>query len=967
MKQTLAITRKELNNYFGSPMALIFVGVFLAATLFTFFWVDAFFARGTADVRPMFRWMPILLIFLVAALTMRQWSEEQQSGTLEILLTLPARPVQLVLGKFLGVMALVVVALALTLFLTLTVSLLGNLDWGPVLGGYLAAILLAAAYAAIGLFVSSRTDNQIVSLILTVLVGGLFYLVGSAAVTDFAGDNLAEILRAFGAGSRFESIERGVIDLRDLVYSLSLAALFLTLNVISLDSKRWSQGENTVAYRTSLLLTALLIVLNLIALNVWLFPLSGARLDLTEQKEYSLSPATRDLLNQLQEPLLIRGYFSEKTHPLLAPLVPRIRDTLEEYRIASNGRVVVEIIDPLQDPEKEAEANQTYGIQPTPLQAADRYGASVVNAYFDILIRYGDQNEVLNFRDLIEIQPYRSGQIDVRLRNLEYDLTRAIKKTVYGFQSLDAVLASIEEPVKLTLLVTPDTLPEGLAETPDTIQKVADEIAANSDGKFTFETLNLDDPNSPLTRQNLIDQGVRPFPVSLFSDQSYFLHMILQIGDEGQVLFPSGDLSEADIRTTIESALKRSSSGFLKVVGLWTPPDIPQPDPFGGQQPSFKQYNTIADQLRQEYTVRPVDMSNGQVPTGIDVLLVIAPQGMSDKERYAIDQYLMQGGAVIVAAGNYIFNPDPYTGNLGVQLVEDGIRDMLVSYGLTVEQAMVMDPQNEPFPIQISRDLGGMQVREIQAIDYPFFVDVRPDGMDRESPVLASLPAVTMNWVSPVVVDEQKNAEREVTVLLESTPASWLRTNTEVNPNPQLPDLGFSPEGEQKSYPLAVSVQGVFESYFKDKPSPLETTESEEDSLVEEATTEETAETTPGAVGTIETSPENARLVVIGSAEFLNDIVFNLSSNLGGDRYLNSLQFAQNTVDWAVEDLDLLTIRSRGTSARLLNPLEETDQRFWEIANYVVALLALIGLGVLWHIRRQNEQPIELAPRDELS
>ena len=656
MKQTLAITRKELNNYFSSPMALIFVGVFLAATLFTFFWVDAFFSRGIADLRPMFRWMPILLIFLVAALTMRQWSEEQQSGTLEILLTLPARLVQLVLGKFLGVMALVVVALALTLFLTITVALLGNLDWGPVLGGYLAAILLAAAYAAIGLFISSRTDNQIVALILTVLVGGLFYLVGSRGITDFAGNNLAEILRAFGAGSRFESIERGVIDLRDLVYYLSLAALFLTLNVISLDSKRWSQGQNTAAYRTSLIVTALLIVLNLIALNVWLFPLTRARLDLTEQKEYSLSPATRDLLNQLQEPLLIRGYFSEKTHPLLAPLVPRIRDTLEEYRIASNGKVVVEIIDPLQDPEKELEANQTYGIQPTPLQAADRYGASVVNAYFDILIRYGDQSEVLGFQDLIEIQPYRSGQVDVRLRNLEYDLTRAIKKTVYGFQSIDAVLASMEEPVKLTLLVTPNMLPESLAETPNTIQKVAGEIAADSNGKFTFETVNPDDPNSPFTRQNLIDQGVKPFPVSLFSDQSYFLHMLLQIGNKGQILFPSGDLSEADIRTTIESALKRSSPGFLKVVGLWTPPDIPQPNPMGGQQPSFKQYNTIAEQLRQEYTVQPVDLSNGQTPSGIDVLLVIAPQGMSDKERYAIDQYLMRGGAVIVAAGNYIFN-----------------------------------------------------------------------------------------------------------------------------------------------------------------------------------------------------------------------------------------------------------------------------------------------------------------------
>jgi ABC-2 type transport system permease protein len=110
--------------------------------------VETFFARGIADVRPLFRWMPVLMILLVAALTMRQWSEEQRSGTLEVLLTLPVSPWQLVLGKFLAVLALVAVSLALTLFLPITVSLLGNLDWGPVIGGYLAAILLAGAYAA---------------------------------------------------------------------------------------------------------------------------------------------------------------------------------------------------------------------------------------------------------------------------------------------------------------------------------------------------------------------------------------------------------------------------------------------------------------------------------------------------------------------------------------------------------------------------------------------------------------------------------------------------------------------------------------------------------------------------------------------------------------------------------------------------------------------------------------------------
>lgn len=313
MKQILAITRKELDGYFGSPLSVIFIGTFLAVCLFVFFTTETFFSRGIADIRPLFTWMPLLLIFLLAALTMRQWSEEQRSGTLEVLLTLPIKPVQLVLGKFLAVMAMIVLALVLTLPLPITVSLMGNLDWGPVFGGYLAAILMASAYAAIGLFVSSRTDNQIVSLIVTILLGGFFYLVGTGGVTEFFGAGIGEILRAIGTGSRFESIQRGIIDLRDLVYYLSLAGIFLTLNTLSLDSKRWSMKQT--AYRTARILTSVLVIANLVLVNVWMYPLNRLRADITQNKDYSISQVTRDLLGDLSEPLLLRAYMSNRTHP----------------------------------------------------------------------------------------------------------------------------------------------------------------------------------------------------------------------------------------------------------------------------------------------------------------------------------------------------------------------------------------------------------------------------------------------------------------------------------------------------------------------------------------------------------------------------------------------------------------------------------------------------------------------------
>jgi ABC-2 type transport system permease protein len=959
MKQSLSITRKELEGYFGSPMALIFVGVFLAATLFSFFWVDTFFARGIADVRPLFSWMPLLMILLVAALTMRQWSEEQRSGTLEVLLTLPVSTIHLVLGKFLAVMALVAVALALTIFLPITVEMLGNLDWGPVFGGYLAAVLLAAAYTAIGLFISSRTDNQIVALILTVLLCGIFYLAGSSGVTDFFGDNAGEVLRAIGSGSRFESIQRGVVDVRDLLYYLSLTGIFLALNVISLDSKRWSVGERTLSHRRGAALTTVLVVLNLALLNVWAFPLHGLRLDLTAQREYSLSQTTRDILNNLQEPLLIRGYFSAKTHPLLAPLVPHIRDMLEEYEIASAGMIELDIIDPATDPDKEAEANQVYGIQPMPFQVAGRYETSVINSYFDILLRYGDQNVVLNFSDIIEVESGRD-EINVRLRNLEYDLTRAIKKVVYGFQSVESVLAALDAPAELTVFITRDALPEWLADVPETIEKVGQEIASESNGKFTYTMIDPDSPDSPVTRQELYDTyGLQPFAVSIFSEGTYYLHLVLQVGDQAQLVYPSGEMSEADVRTAIEAALKRSAPGFLQVVGLWTPPAVPTQDMFGQVQQPLSSWEQIGEYLSQEYEVRDVDLSTGRVPADVDVLVIVAPQGLTDKERFTIDQYLMRGGAVMVAAGNYGIALDQFTGGLGLQPLDSNLREMLASYGIQVEESLVMDPQNEPFPVPVVRNVGGFQVQEIQAIDYPFFVDVRSDGMAADSPIVSNLPAVTLNWASPVTIDEEKNAERQVATLLQSTSDSWNQTDITIQPDFELyPDLGFPVGTELKSHTLAVSVQGVFESYFKDKPSPFG--EGAFSTGLEQSTDTTETEAVQEPIPTIEVSPASARLIVIGSAEFVDDIVFEISSNLTRDRYLNSIKLVQNGVAWSTEDLDLLDIRSRGTYARVLNPLTENEQSRWEIANYVVALVALVVIGVVWNTWRKNEQPIIL-------
>ena len=939
MTPALSVTRKEVVSYFSSPLAFIAVGAFLAAVLFTFFWVEAFFARGVADLRPLFAWLPLLVMLLVAALGMRQWSEEQRSGTLEILLTLPVRPFSLVLGKFLAIQVLVATALLLTLPLPLTVAMLGDLDPGPVIGGYLASLLMAGAYAALALFLSSRTSNQIVAFISTAVVGGALYLVGTPGVTDFAG-GAGDLLRQIGTGSRFASIERGVLDLRDLVYYLSLTAGFLVACVLALDAKRWSRGAVTARYRRRALAAAALTAANLIVLNVWLGPFARLRVDLTADRAYSLSPATVSLLQDLAEPLLIRAYLSERTHPLLAPLAPQIGGLLEEYRIAGRGAVTAQVIDPGTDPQAEEEAAQRYSIRPTPFQVEDRFEQGIVNSYFDVLVSYGDQYEVLGFQDLIRIDRGRGATIEVRLRNFEYDLTRAIKKASSGFRSIDSLFAALRGaagsgPAELALYVTPATLPADLNEPRATVVEAARALAERSGGALAFREVDPG-PGGAAGRQELADRyGLQPISASLFSTETYYFDLILTSGDQAFIVRPKDEYSAASVTAAVEAALKRIAPGFLRTVGVSLPPAVPTQDPFGRPQQPFASWELLQQQLAGDYAVQDVDLNDGEVPPQVDALVVVAPQALSDRERFAVDQYLMRGGALLVAAGSHRADADPFTGGLTLSRAGQGIAALLESYGVGVASSVVMDPQNESFPTTVQSG----SILQIRAVDYPYFVDVRRDGMSRTHPITSSLEAVTLNWASPLTVDGALAAGRQVDVLLRSTVEAWTVEQPSAQPDfDSFPNTGFAAGDDRQEWPLAVTVTGRFDSAFAASGPP--------------------GEDAADRRSMIDASPDDTRLVVFGSGEFLNDTIMSLSASLHGERYRNSLQALQNAVDWAVEDLDLLGIRSEGAVTRLLLPIDDAAERAWEVVNYVVVALLLAGVGIVWWMRRRGERPM---------
>ena len=189
--------------------------------------------------------------------------------------------------------------------------------------------------------------------------------------------------------------------------------------------------------------------------------------------------------------------------------------------------------------------------------------------------------------------------VQVSLRNPEYDLTSAIKKTVYGFQNVDTILAGLQTPAKLTAYVTMDTLPDSLAEVPATMEKVAQDLAGDS-GKLEYSLVDPDVTGSGVTRQDLADQyGLQPFATSLFSPDTYYLYMVLQLDDQTQVIYPSGSMSESDVRTSVESAVRRAAPGFLKTVGLWVPPSVPTQDMFGQTQQPLSSWQMVSSALSQ--------------------------------------------------------------------------------------------------------------------------------------------------------------------------------------------------------------------------------------------------------------------------------------------------------------------------------------------------------------------------------
>jgi len=241
MSQAFAVARRELAAYFATPVAYVFIVIFLVLSGTLTFTLGNFFARGAADLQPFFSFVPWLFLFLVPALTMRLWAEERRLGTIELLLTLPIAQWQAVLGKFLAAWAFCAIALALTFPLVITVNLLGRPDNGVIATGYVGCLLVAGAYLAVGAALSALTKNQVIAFVLAVAVCFLFAAAGSPVVTEFLSKNLpilAEIARSLSINDRLNGFSRGIVAARDVIFFASFIGFWLFANAVAVDHRK---------------------------------------------------------------------------------------------------------------------------------------------------------------------------------------------------------------------------------------------------------------------------------------------------------------------------------------------------------------------------------------------------------------------------------------------------------------------------------------------------------------------------------------------------------------------------------------------------------------------------------------------------------------------------------------------------------------------------------------------------------
>lgn len=801
MKNILTIFRRELGAYFNSAIAYIFIIVFalLSSSLF----MAQFFLIRQASMRPFFSSLIIILCVFIPAVSMRLWSEDKKGNTIELLLTFPMRMHELVLGKFLASAVFFLAALAATAPIPVMVVALGNPDPGTILCGYLGAFLVGSFYLALGILVSGFCRDQIVAFVLSMMASFAFFLLGTDP-TVYSLDGWVPGLGTFlgqvlGLSQRYDSFVRGVIDLGYLAYFVAGAALFLFLNGF------WLEGKLRPRAKTAFATAAGTSAVIFLVFNFLVGDFALPRLDLTQGQIYTISSGTKEILQNLDAPALVKLYISpaDKMPAGMKTLERDVKDKLDEFRTVSKGNFRykvfhLEAADVLKEegPGGLEETLLEKGIRPIQVRsiAEDEVGVSLV--YSSIAISYRDKPE--------EVIP---GVVPGALYNLEYTLISKIHKM------------SLEKTPHAALVARYDE----------------------------FET------GDPLLE-------ARGGPLDPASDPYRILHLALE--SEG-------------------------------------------------------------------YKVSRIKLTEGEpIPEDATVLVVVEPEGLSERQRFEINRFVVNGGSVFLAVQNneFRYQHAPQGGlSVSAEKKYPQVNQLLKAWGLEVDEAFLLDEKHEIIDaVSDNRLFGVFQVSTPAKV--PVQIRIDPDGMNQETSVTSNLPFMLYMWGTALNIDQAKldSAKLNVTELLHSTRQSWkvpfqsgLLTR-EAAAQPPLSEL--------KSYPLAVLVEGEFPDAFEGRGAPAWPSEQ----AVKEGEEAREAKTN--------ISRRPGKLLLIGCASIF------------GQQFVSAgghLTFFVNAVDSLTLGEALVKIRSKRQDERFIGRISAAARFLWRLFTTFLIPVVVILAGAV--------------------
>lgn len=815
MKNILTIIRRDLGYYFTSPIGYIFMIVFILMSVGLY--ITSFFMFPQADMRPYFMNLPILLCVFIPAVTMRVWAEERKDNTWEMLLTFPMKSRELVLGKFFATLAFYGLTLAATFTIPLMLFVLGNPDNGAVFGGYLGTFLLGAFFLSMGIFFSGFFKDQIVAFVVTLLVCFGVFLLGMdfiAAYLDGVFSGLGSVLaQLVGVTEHHGAFTRGVIELGDLLYFVAWTAIFLVLNIMYIEGRNRPRARITFGAAV-----AMCVAIGLL-FNWLITGQSIARWDATEDKIYTVSEASKDILNKLDTPVQVKIYITpkDKMPTGMTQLEQNIVDKIEELKMAASGKVEYSVVHleaanvlaeankPPSD-EEEKDENKAIekrmldkGVEPFSVRAMSQDQVTNQFVYSSIGVGYKDKKEEI----IPQIMPQNLIELEYRLISTIFKLTRP------------------KAPV--VALVAPK------------------------------EAVTID----PQYRQLLEQMGQR---VPTTDDPYEYLEQILQM---------------------------------------------------------------------EKYEVQRVELTQeSPLPEEFDVLAVVNPRQLNDRQRWEINRALVAGKSVVMAVQQYEWDYQvTRQGSVPTKREEKPqINELLEAYGLGISDEILMDVNSVPLTIQSSANPLAAMMGGGQTVNLPMHIRVTNKSMNTDTSITSRLSDIFYLWGTALSLDEETLTKHglESKVLMSTTDRAW----TIPADSPLTNAVCQPPESGGQRYPLMAMISGQFPDAFQDKPRPAWPVAQPRPGQPP-MPLQDDPEATP-----VTAAP--GKLILMGCSELFRKN-FLQAGNL--DLFMNS-------VDAVALGDELVNVRSHEPIDRGIDTPDATTRRLWKLINYALASVIIAAVGI---------------------